>query len=341
MFNLLNRKKTLIEISPSIVVFTTSLLLFLTFLFHIREIIVILFMGFIVMVALNPGVNKLEKKLKSRPLSILLVYLLLLSFLSAVFALLVPPLAVQLNQLLKMVELPYLQEEITTLRFTALELNQLVADYGGSITALLSAISSTFKSLFTFLTLLVISFYLIIDEPKLHKKLGWFTKNEKHFDIARMYLDDLQKQLGGWIRGQVIIMLLIGLATYLGLEIIGIPFALPLGLLALFLEILPNIGPTLAAIPSIVIALFHGGLVSAGVVLLFYLVLQQVESNLITPRIMKSSADVNPLVSITSILAGFKLGGVIGGLLAVPFYIVLRITYRYYLKYQNKLKPDW
>jgi len=333
MLNLLNRKKTVIAISPSIVVFTTFFFLSLFFIYRIREIIITLFMGFILMVALNPMVNKIQKKIKSRVLSIFIIYMLLLVFISSILALLIPPLATQLTQLLKTIQLPYFQEELSNLRFTAQELNQLAASYSGSINTLLSIINSTFKSLFTFLTLLVISFYLMVDEPNLN--------NKHHFKIAKKFLNDIENQLGGWIRGQIIIMLLVGGLTYLGLEIIGIPYALPLGLLALMLEILPNLGPTLAAVPAIVIAWIHGDHITALVVLIFYIILQQAESNLITPRVMKTNADVNPLISILSILSGFILGGVLGGLLAIPAYILLRTIYGYYRKYRKRLSPDW
>ncbi len=341
MLNLFNKKKEVVAISPSIVVFTTFFLLALLFLYRIREIIVILFLGFIFMVALSPAVNKLQKKIKSRALSIAIVYLLVVIFVVSLLALLIPPLATQLTQLVKSVQLPYFQEEIANLRFTVQELNQLASDYSGSIGTVLSVLNATFRSIFSFFTLLVISFYLIIDEPNLYKKIGWFTNKKHHFKIAQEFQHEIEDHLGGWVRGQVIIMLLVGLFTYLGLEIIGIPYALPLGLLAFSLEILPNLGPTLAAIPGIAVAWIHGDYITALIVLVFYIVLQQVESNFITPRTLKANADVNPLVSIVSILSGFILGGVVGGLLAVPIYIVLRTCYSYYRTYREKLSPDW
>lgn len=337
MLNLFSRKKTVVTISPSIIIFSTFFFGILLFLFKIREILITLFLGFIVMVALTPTVNKLEKKIKSRAVSILILYLLLLLFLSLALAFLVPPLATQLSQLLKNIRLPFLQEELSNLKFTTQELNQLASNYGGSVSALFSIISSTFKGLFSFLTLLVISFYLIIDQPNLYKKIGWFTNNKNYFKIAKEFSEDIENQLGNWIRAQVIVMLIVGLFTYIGLELIGVPYALPLGLLALILEILPNLGPTLAAVPGIIIAWIHGDHITALVVLIFYIVLQQLESNILTPRIMKVNADVNPLISIISILSGFTLGGVIGGLLAIPIYIVLRTIYSYYRKYQMKL----
>lgn len=341
MLNILSKKKEIVAVSPSIVVFTTFFLLSLLFLYKIREILVIFLLGFIFMVALNPAVNKIQKKIKSRALSIAIVYLLVIVFIVSLIALLIPPLAVQLTQLVKSVQLPFFQEEIANLRFTVQELNQLANNYSGSINTILSILNTTFKGIFSFFTLLVISFYLIIDEPNLYKKVGWLTSKKHHIKIAKEFQQEIENQLGGWVRGQIIIMLAIGLCTYLGLEIIGIPYALPLGLLAFFLEILPNLGPTLAAIPGIAVAWIHGDYITALIVLVFYIVLQQTESNFITPKTMKTNADVNPLISIMSILSGFMLGGVIGGLLAVPIYIILRTCYGFYRTYQSKLSPNW
>ncbi len=341
MFNLFSRKKKVISITPSIVVFTVAFLAALYLLVQIREIVIIFFMSFIVMVALTPAVNKLEKRLKSRVLSIAIVYILLLMVLSSVIALIVPTLTSQISQLIKSFNLPYFQEELSNIRFTIQEINQWASDYSGSISALLSVAASTFKGLFTAVTLLVISFYLIIEEPHLYKKIGWFTNNKRHFKIAKQFQMDIENQLGNWVRGQIIIMSIVGALTYLGLTILGVPYALPLALLAFILEILPNLGPTLAAAPGILIAWIYGGHIKALMVLGFYIFLQQIEGNFITPKIMKASANVNSLVSILSILSGFQLGGVIGGLLAIPTYILARTIYGYYLRYKTKIEPDW
>ncbi len=341
MFNLFSKKPNQISISPSIAVFTVCFLLSLVFFYIIHEILAIFFLSFIVMVALNPAVDKLEKKVKSRGLSALIVYLLVGSVISSLLALLVPPLAKQLLQLVKYINLPYLQDEVSNLKFTAQELNQLANNYSAPLSTILSLVNTTFKSLFNFLTMLVISFYLMLDEPKLHLKLYWFTRNKKHIKIARKFLNSIEDQLGGWFRGQLILMILIAIITYLGLAIIGIPFALPLALLAGMLEILPNLGPTLAAVPALTIAYLNTGRIETIAVLAFYFLLQQIENNLIVPKIMKENADVNPLIGMLSILIGFKIYGVIGGLLAIPIYILGRTMYSFWRQYKKHLAPNW
>ncbi len=340
-FNIFTRKKTYVSISPSIVVFTVFFLMTLYFLYQVQQILIILLLSFILMIALNPAVEKVQKLIKSRLISAIIVYFLLLIVIASLIAFLVPPLITELMQLLRSLNLPYLQDELSKLRLNLQELNQLANSLSGSVNTVLSIIASTFEGIFNFLTLLVISFYLMIDEPVLHKKIGWFTNKKVHFKIAREFLDEIEAQLGGWVRGELILMVIIGALTYIGLIIVGIPFALPLAILAGMLEILPNLGPTLAAVPSILIAFAYGGHVLALITTGLYIVIQQLENNIITPQIVKESADVNPLIAILSILTGLKLGGVVGALLAIPIYILTRTVYGYYLKYEKKLKPQW
>jgi len=341
MFNLFRRNKTYIEISPSIVVFTVFFLLSLYFVFLIRNILLILLLSFILMVALSPAVDKLEKKLQSRIIGIIIVYILVIALIGGFLAFLVPPLANQMVLMLKSLNNPVLQQELSNLKFSLQEISKFAQNYGTSISAVFDVAMTTFNSFFTFLTLLVISFYLMIDEPNLHLKISWFTDDKKIIKLFRNYIDDLKIQLGGWVRGEIILMTSIGILTYFTLSLLQIPFALPLALLAAVLELLPNVGPTLAAVPAVIIAFFNINHLMALSVTAAYIIIQFFENNVLVPKILKENADVNPLISMLSILIGFKIGGVMGGLLAIPTYILMRTTYSYWRNNKKKLSPDW
>lgn len=330
--------KHLVSISPKIVIFTVTFLLGLYFLYQIQGILITLFLAFIVMTALRPAVDKLNHKLRvPRALSILLVYLLMLMTIGLMMAIVLPPLLSEGYNFLRSIEVPFLEQELQNLKLTVQEISALMGQVGNGANVVLSLITSTFSSVFAFFTLLVMSFYLMMDRPYLHLKVSWFTSDKKHFVIAKNFLDSVESQLGGWIRGQIILMLVIGLITYIGLGLLGLPFALPLAIIAGLLEILPNLGPTLAAVPALALAMITGGPALTLVVLVFYIIVQQLENNLIVPKIMQANADVNPLVAIVIILTGFHLGGVVGALLAIPFYIVLRTTYRLFKDNDIKL----
>ena len=322
-----------ISISPSIVIFTTAFLLLLYFLYQISSILVLFFLGFIVMVALHPMVRKLEVKFRfPRILAIVTTYILMLAAMSAMFGLVVPPLAKELYQFVRVFDLPWLQEGITNFSFNLTELSGLMQQLGSSVNTIYSVIVSTFSSIFTFTTVLMISIFLMIDRRRLHLRISWFTKNKQHLKIAEKFIDSLEYQLGGWVRGQLILMLTIGIITYIGLSLLSIPYAAPLALLAASLEIVPNLGPTIAAIPSIIVAMIAGGPVMGLMILIFYILVQQLENNLLVPKIMSDNVDVSPLISIMSILIGFEIAGVIGALLAIPIYIVIRSIYSTWFK---------
>jgi len=327
MFSLFKTKDT-VSISPSIVIFSVFFLLSLYFLYYVRSVLILLFLGFIIMVALNPAVTFLERRLRlPRAVSSFLVYIIMISSLVTVVGVIVPPLTNQLYQLLKTIEMPFLQQELNNFSFTVGEIGNLISRVGDSVGLVIAIISSTFSSIFTFFTLLVISFYLMLDRRELHKKSMWFTRDEKQVAVVKDFLDSVEYQLGGWVRGQVILMLAIGVVTFIGLTLLGVPYALPLAILAGVLEIIPNLGPTLAAMPAVFIAYLYLGPVMAGVTVIFYIIIQQFENNLIVPKIMKDNVDVNPLVAIVTILTGLKIAGVTGAILAIPAYIVIRTLY--------------
>lgn len=324
-------------LNPATIVFTVALLLGIYFLYLVSNILVLLFLAFILMVALNPVAKKFQRWFHvSRTLSIIMAYILLVVILITFLSVLLPPLAVQMIALLKLVNLPGLQDKLNGLNFSLSEISNLLGQVGTSLSTIWFFVGTTFSSIFTFFTLLVLSFFMLLDRPLLALKLSWLVKDKEELARFEKLLDRMEEQLGGWVRGELILMLIIGLCTFVGLTILGIPYALPLAILAGLLEMLPNIGPTLAAVPAVATAFVTKGPVMGGAVLLLTVLIQQLENNLIVPKVMKASANVNPLVSIVSILIGFKLGGVLGALLAVPFYIVLRVVYSTYF-YQHRL----
>lgn len=326
-----------VSVSPSIVIFTVFFLIGLFLLYYVRSVVVMLFAAVIVMSALNPSVNRLHKTLKvPRVIGIALMYFLLVTLICVAIALIVPPLAAEFANFAKYVNFPPIQNELKNFKFTLTEINGLVNSIGGSIGTVFSVVTSTFAGLFTVFTVSVMSIYLLVDRENLYKKVAWFTRDERMLILAKEYVNTVEEQLGGWIRGQAVLMTIIGVITYFGLLVIGVPYSLPLALLAGSLEVLPNLGPTIAAVPAIILAYVLGGWIMAGVTLFFYIIVQQLENNLIVPKVMKDNADVNPLTTILAILIGVKLGGVVGALLSVPLYIVCRTLYSMWLREQRE-----
>ena len=206
----INPNKHEVEVSPKIVVFTFFFLLLALFIFWIKDILILLFLAFIIMVALRPNVDRLHHRLRiPRPLSIVIVYLLTISGLLLLVSLIIPPLVSEIYNVVKNLNLPIWQEKILSLKFNLSEITGLIGQMGNSASFVLSLITSTFNGVFTAFTLIVLSFYLMLDRPYLHKKVLWVTKKEKYVSGTEYFLNSLEMQLGGWIRGQVILMLII------------------------------------------------------------------------------------------------------------------------------------
>jgi predicted PurR-regulated permease PerM len=306
-------------------------------LYLIWEVLLLFFVAFILAAALRPTVVKLSQRFKlSMMVSALIIQIALFTFIGVFIALVVPPLVRESTRLVEsasqIIQIPdiewgsLLNQNFDDISVAFNSFESLIGRFGQSITSLFSIVNSVLTAVVLTATLFVIMYYIIVSYDHLARTFAWMLPGSKEEKLARALkiLDNVSFQLGGWIRGRAIVMLLIGVVTYIVLTLLGVPFALPLAIAATFLEIIPNIGPTLAAVPAIIIAFFVMGPYMALTVTLFYVALQQVENSLITPQIMKKTIDVHPLTTLFLILIGLHLMGVKGGLLILPIYVAVR-----------------
>ncbi|CAN5555975.1 N/A [soil metagenome] len=162
-----------------------------------------------------------------------------------------------------------------------------------------------------------LSIYLVISAPTLRQFfLSVFPTDGKRRQASDV-LDSMGTLVGGYARAIAIDGIVIAIAAYIGLSLLGVRFALVLAILAGLSELVPIVGPIAAAIPAILIALTDSPL-KALAVLVFYIVLQQVESNILLPKVMQSQANINPLLGLFAIFAGGSIGGILGALIAAP-----------------------
>ncbi len=310
-----------VEISHKTIIFTVFFLISLFFLYQIRQILILLFVSFIIMSALNPVVSKMEKLKIPRILAIIILYLSILTVFGLALAGVVPALVEQTTSLIsrlpdyiQLLQLPRLDVD-----FISAQINQL-----GSLPAsLLKVTMSIFSNLTGVLILAVLTFYFLIERKNLDRYLAILFGGDGK-DKARVFVDKLEHRLGGWVRAQLTLMLIIGVMTYIGLRLLEIEFALPLAILAGLLEIVPNIGPIVSAIPAILSGLVISPLTGLAVAALYFLV-QQIENNLIVPQIMAKEVGIRPLIVIISLAIGLKIGGFPGLVLAIPFVILIQI----------------
>jgi len=175
-----------------------------------------------------------------------------------------------------------------------------------------------------FVATFMMAFYLVVQENGLKHFVRSITPSRYQATVADA-MNKIQDKLGLWLRGQLLLMLIIGVFDYLGLRLLGMDYALILALWAGVTEIIPYVGPILGGIPPVFLALSISP-ARALWVALFFLVAQQLESNFVVPIVMKRAVGLNPVISISVVLIGARLGCVVGARMAIPMATVAAVV---------------
>lgn len=318
--------------------------------------------GLVVAYLVLPLVNFLDRRMPSRlrnrnlarPLSIVIVYLMIILFIAGVFAFLIPPVVEQGQVLWK--QMPQLAAKGRALGTELLgkyqeaipldiqqriqsNLEKLAGTIGQAlqegITRTVSVISSTVSF---FLGILVIPFwlfYILNDETKVREGALALIPDRIEPDLLNIMriTDDI---FSAYIRGQLILCLFIGVLATIGLLIAGVDFALLLGLIAGAFEILPFVGPILGAIPALIVAALQSPMTALWTLVVF-IIIQQIENLFLAPKIAGESVKLHPALVMVVLVVGNEALGLWGMLLAVPLTAVIRDIFKYlYLRFSDE-----
>jgi predicted PurR-regulated permease PerM len=200
-------------------------------------------------------------------------------------------------------------------------------------TGLLEKIGDFFSNIVSIFVILVITFYMLVEENATKKILRSVIPNQ-YLPYAYDMFNRIEKQLGLWLRGQIILCFLVFLLVYIGLTVLGIKYALILAIIAGLFEFIPYLGPIFAGGVAVLITFLHSPL-QAFWVLILYICIQILENNVLVPNIMRRAVGLNPVISIISLLIGSKLGGFIGAIIAIPLATALYVFFQdFYAKKQ-------
>jgi predicted PurR-regulated permease PerM len=317
-----------VEISHRTIIFAVFFLLFLWFLYFIRDILLELFVALLLMAVLGPFVDKLTRIKIPRVISVLIAYLLVFGILGGVIALVIPPLVDQTGSFVT--ALPnYLSNIGVTKNISQDLVNEFLVRLGSLPGEIIKITFSLFSNVISVLTVLVFAFYMLLARGNFDNSLGLFFGDEKKKEVGSI-IEELESRLGGWARGELFLMFSVGLATFIGLTLMGVPFAIPLSILAGVLEIIPYVGPVVAAVPSMIIGFGISPLTGFGVMAMAFLI-QQVENYVLVPKIMEKSVGVSPIVVLVALAIGARMAGVTGMIISVPSVIALQIFLKRYL----------
>lgn len=314
-----------IEITLKTILLTLLTLASVGFLYFIRDVLFQIFISILIMAILNPTVTKLNKRKVPRVLSVFLVYVFVIAFIIFSVAIILPPLVDQTRSFVN--SLPRYLEELSISPSVVDEVGRQFAQQAGIISSRALKIGvSIFSNIFAVITVFIIAFYLLVSRDKLHEQLKSIL-NKSQVEFVDNVLDGLENKLGGWARGQIILMFLVGLFNYIGLLLLGIPFALPLALIAGIFEIIPNIGPVLGAVPSVLVGFGISPVTGLAAAALGFLI-QQVENYVFVPKVMEKSAGVSPVITLLALVVGFKVAGIVGAMISVPVVLTVEVVTR-------------
>jgi len=323
-------QKTTIEISTKTILKIFGIAILFWFLWAIRNILVSLFVVAILVAAFSPLVEKLYKKKVPRFLSVFLIYLILTFLFSMLVYLIVPPIVWQVREFTH--NLPLFIQRIALISDQFQEylpifqksLENVAQNLSKLTLNIWSATLTIFGGLVSFLTVLVLTFYILVGKEKIKGILISFVPEKQKEQVVRIF-QKVGLKIGAWVRGQIILCLLIGLVSYIILAIFKVPYALILAVIAGVLEIVPNIGPILSGLVAILFALSISPF-TALIVGISYLGVQQLESQILVPKIMGKAVGVSPVLVIVALLVGGKLFGVAGAILAIPVAAAIQVV---------------
>ena len=318
-----------LEISTASILKVIILVLFFVFLYVLKDVLIIFLFGLIIASAIAPFANWLDQKGLPRLWGVLLLFLIVLGLFALIGSLVIPSLSADIDQLIT--TLPNVFEKVSTslenvqkgaptyLDFVS-EVQNILSGFSSylqqSSQSIVGLIVSIFGGVISFIAVLVISFYLSVTKKGIESFLGSVVPEKYESYVIDLWKRS-ERKVGLWLQGQLLLALIVGLVVYIGLSLMGIKFALMLGLLAFAFEIVPVVGPVLAAIPAVFLAFLQNPTIGLWVIV-FYVAVQQLENHILVPIVMGRTVGLNPVVVIIALLVGGQLAGIAGMILSVP-----------------------
>jgi predicted PurR-regulated permease PerM len=325
-----------------LVIVCVAIVLYLLWL--LRRPIGWLLISIFLAVALAPVVNRLNQSMK-RGFAIALTYLGLLLVPILLIALIVPPLITEANNFAENV--PQYADDLTEFVQENERLRELNEDYdvtgkleeeAGKLPERLGGAAGTLRdigfgivnSLFALLTILVMAAFLLGSGPRWVEQILASRPQGQRERLSRS-LQHMAGAVSGYVAGALTIAVIAGIATYIVLTILGVPFSGPLAVLAGLFSLIPMIGATIAAVLIGVVTLFEDFPTTTIIWAIWAVVYQQLENNLVQPQIQKRTVNVHPLITIVAVLFGGTLLGVLGAIVAIPIAASIQILVREYV----------
>jgi predicted PurR-regulated permease PerM len=311
-------------------------------LYQIRGVLLMIYISGLLAIGFSPAVHWIEQRRRigtrrfkpPRWLAILVLYLGGLAIVALVLMLVIPPFVRQLNQL--WADLPGHLDRLQggLVRIGLIERrwswSELLANVPApTVGGVLGALPGVIGAVGRFVTLFLLPFYLLLEADTLRRGFLRLVASETRPRASRI-MENVTLKVGAWLGGQLLLSFVIGTTAAIGLWILGVPYFYVLGLIAGIGELIPVIGPLLAAVPAVLMGLTVSPQ-TALLVAIYFGVQQLVENNVLVPRIMERQVGVSAVTILVALLIGGQLQGFIGAILAVPTAAIVQLLIQEYL----------
>ncbi|PIQ67837.1 hypothetical protein COY25_02245 [Candidatus Uhrbacteria bacterium CG_4_10_14_0_2_um_filter_41_7] len=306
-------------------------------IFFLRDLLAIFLASLMLAALIEPAAAWFKKRGISKGIGIGLVYLGILIVLTGGLLLIVPRTLAQTQEIAeryapainKLKETEPIIGGIIDGNLFEQNLTEVVSHIqesgiSSAVPVLATYVTETFQVILTILLVLVLAYYMVMEEDFFKAGFVKWLASTKYNKFSKTIGPRMRDRLGTWLRAELLVMVIIFALTFIVLSVLQVPFALVLALIAGLLEIVPYIGPILSVIPAVIIALSISPL-QAVFVALFYFLIQQLEADVLSPKIMQKVTGLNPVIGIFAILIGLKVAGFFGGLLAIPTVIAISV----------------
>jgi predicted PurR-regulated permease PerM len=331
-----SKKNTVISITTGTLIKGLAIIAGFWVLYILRDLILVVLTAVILASSIEPAVKFFKRYRIPRIPAVLTIYLTLVGFVVGIAYIFIPPLFGDFADFAQ--RLPAIASEVNSSIFgenpevykksqtiitqvsQEITPNDLISSLGNISNAsksITSTIRVVFGGIFSFILIVILSFYFAMQERGIENFLRIIIPFSKEAYAINLW-ERSRNKIGKWMQGQLLLGVLIFVLVYLGLTIFGIPYALSLALLAGILEIIPIFGPILAAIPAVAIAYTSGGAGLSLIIVGFYVLVQQFESHLIYPLVVRKVVGVPSILVILALIIGSKLAGFLGILIAIP-----------------------
>jgi len=297
----------------------------------LKTVFLMFFFCLLLMEILNPIVSWLEKHKIKRSLAIIFVYIAIIAVVSVSFAGIIPIFIEQTNGFIK--AFPSILNNLKNIKlFGSIPLDMtsgltILNNLPGNVTR--TAVS-IFSNAFSTLLVFAITYYLLLERINVETYFGRIF-GDKGVKKSHEFMALLENRLGHWVNAQLLLMIIVGILSYIGYTLIGLNYALPLAIIAGLLEVLPNIGPTVTAIVAGIVGFAVSPIIALSA-LIIGIVVNQVENLFLVPRIMKNNIGLQPVLTIFILIIGAKLGGLGGAILALPTFLTLETIYKTFIE---------